>query len=1428
MSEERQAQAIASPQERMAPPALPRRRRALAIAALALLAVSVAAWYVNSGYFYERMRHKLVTELENITGGTVEIGRFRWQLSRLQFDVDKLTIHGLEPAGEVPYVSVDHLRARIKILSILQPRIALRELSLEGPVVHIIVGEDGRSNHPPFKLPGHGGNAIQKLHDLSLERLDAHAGWLLWNQRRLPLDFSAKDFSLTGEYAAAEDGYQAQARVGALAVSLGSYGPLAARAEANLTLHPEGAAVKSLEIATQRSTLHLDGNLMDWRSPAVRLAYRVDADAPEFASMARLPEMAAGRIEASGSATFNQASFASSGKAIAKAVTWKLGLMALRELSAGLEFTADSERITIPHLFASLPGGSLTGQAEIVNWRPAQAASLRPGDSKNGIGRERGPQRTKFVAVQEHGSAKFMLRSLPLKQIVTTFSRQASLPNLAGNTSGTIDVNWQGALRNAEAKVNLNVSPPPLAWPGDIPVTGLLRGTYFGRQGFLQLAELSAASTATRLQASGTLGGRGGNLRFTISTSKVEELQPALDRLHLRQPLPVEVAGTASLFGAAAGSIAAPQIAARLELHDFVTVLPRITEEPGRHPEAASAEGTSSPARWLAFSDAADTPSASAAAAGRPAPLRLHWDSLHADFVYSPEQLSFQHGKVMRGKTEIEFDGSCALTSGELTESSPVELRVQVRNAELNDVQAITGMEAPTVVASAGVTTHYPVSGQLEGTFQVRGSRRQLNGSGHLRALGVVAYGQPVRSVDADVEFRGAQIRIPKLAAASSFGGVTGNGSYSLASREFTFALHGTNFELERISNLQSRRLRLQGTLAFEARGSGTPEAPEINASLRLRDLFINDEKLGGFRIEAVTHGAEMELTGRSSFQDASLALDGAVHLRGDMPMELKLVAGNFALDPALRGFFFAGHAARATVDAELLLEGPLRTSAAMSGELSVTKLTGSLEGLPLRNAGPLRLHLQAGVLKVEQFRLEGLQKHYFEIGGEANLAGDQRLNLQADAKTDLKLLQTLAPDLSSRGLAELSVQVRGTAGRPALRGQVRISDGAVSYVDLPGGLSDINGVLAFNQDRLQVQELVAVMGGGRLQLGGFVSYGKTASAKTPAAAIHTLMFNLTADGKNIRLRYPEGVSSGVDVSLVFSGSTGNAMLSGNVIVNRLALNPQFDFASYLGKGKQIRLEANPNSTANNIRLDVRVSSAPQLQMQSSLARVTGNVNLHIGGSAAKPVVLGRISILEGNLNLTSSTYRLDRGEITFSNPVSIDPNIDIEASTRVRDYDITLGLQGTLSRINVSYRSDPPLPSADIISLLALGRTEEANQLPGASQQSAALNESASTVILSQALNSTVNSRLQKLFGVSRIKIDPNVGGPQTGANARLTMEQTVSNRVTLTYITNLAQSAQQIIRFEYFLTSRFSIVGVRDQNGVVSFDIFIRRRKH
>ena len=104
---------------------------------------------------------------------------------------------------------------------------------------------------------------------------------------------------------------------------------------------------------------------------------------------------------------------------------------------------------------------------------------------------------------------------------------------------------------------------------------------------------------------------------------------------------------------------------------------------------------------------------------------------------------------------------------------------------------------------------------------------------------------------------------------------------------------------------------------------------------------------------------------------------------------------------------------------------------------------------------------------------------------------------------------------------------------------------------------------------------------------------------------------------------------------------------------------------------------------------------------------------------------------------------------------------------------------------------------------------------------------ESASGALMSEAINQTVNNRMSKLFGVSSIRINPSVGGPDNNPNARLTIEQQVSNNVTFTYITNLAQSAQQVIQFEYNINSEYTVQGIRDENGVVSLDLLIRKRK-
>ena len=87
----------------------------------------------------------------------------------------------------------------------------------------------------------------------------------------------------------------------------------------------------------------------------------------------------------------------------------------------------------------------------------------------------------------------------------------------------------------------------------------------------------------------------------------------------------------------------------------------------------------------------------------------------------------------------------------------------------------------------------------------------------------------------------------------------------------------------------------------------------------------------------------------------------------------------------------------------------------------------------------------------------------------------------------------------------------------------------------------------------------------------------------------------------------------------------------------------------------------------------------------------------------------------------------------------------------------------------------------------------------------------------------------MQRLFGVSRIKIDPQGLSTETNParGPQVTIEQQVAGNLTLTYSTNVSQASQQIIQVEYNVSRNVSVVGVRDQNGVVSIDVRIRQRK-
>jgi translocation and assembly module TamB len=1339
----------------------PRIRFALWLCAAVLvlaLAALAAVRYVHSVEFHERARQFAVTQLEQATGGRVELARVEWNLARLEFELDGLQIHGTESASEAPLLRVEQARARVKWAALLRGRIALRELQVLHPRAHVDVYKDGSTNLPGAKLrnsrqagPG------EELFRLAIDQASLSDGVLQWNEERVKVNGTALGVFLELAYRPADNHYEGAAKVGEVRVQLPEWEPMVLGAEANFRLYPDRVEVPRLRVSQGHSWMEASGAVNRSGSPVAQFAYRAAGDAGELARLIRYRELESGAVQVSGEGTFrwgrgaaiDAGEYAVVGKAQAAGVTWANSTVRLEKMNGGLAFTLDRDRFNISSIFATALGGTVHGKLD--------ASHVNGKESAGHIELE-----TTGVQLGE-ALQVFSSRQLPLARL-----------RLAGVVSGPLLATWQGDMRNARMEVKLGVQP--LNRRGELPVTAAAQGTFDFKRVALELHNLEASDGTTHLTAHGRLAANS-ELEVDVASVALSELSPmvAAWRGSRARDLPVEFGGGVEFRGSLRGRLEQPTVAGHLVLRDFTSLLRRWEQKAG---DAVPVEHI----------------------------VRTHWDLLEGDVEYSQRRESLRNGMLRHGVASMGVDASIGLVNGGYDMSQPFSAHVRMNSTDASELQAMVG-------------ANYPVTGHVSGDVQVSGTPSQLHGSGRIAISDGSAWRQAVREARADVNFTEDQAQLRNIVVKSDAMQLTGAASINVATHEFGFDLKGTEVKIESLQVVRESKIRATGQATFEATGSGTPSAPVINGRLRLRKVAVNGQPLGDMNLDAVTRGAEMTVTARSNFKDAEVNLDGQIHLRGQMPMHVSgdVRSANLNL---LESYLPLRHGAASEMKAHLEATGEALRPRDMTAELVVERWTTTYAGIGVSNDGPIRLKMANEVVHVEQFRISGEQgTRFLQVHGEVQLGGKREIDLSAEGSVNLKLLESADPNLIASGVANLNLQANGTLERPLLRGRLNVQNAAINYVDFPNGLNDITGTLVFNEDRLQVQELTARTGGGLLHCGGFITL----------SAAQGLGFNLSASGHEIRLRYPEGLSSTADAALLLTGSMKSAVLSGNITVIRMGLNPQFDFATYLVKGMRGAPAQKIDSPLNNLHMDVHVTSTPELQVQTSLARVSGNVDLHMRGTASRPVVLGRVNLLEGFIYFNATKYRMERGDLTFTNPVTIDPTLDVDLSARVRDYDITLGFHGPISRLTTSYRSDPPLSSSDILSLLALGRTSEETANPalmGTSQYQPAVSESASTALLGQALNATVSSRVQRLFGVSRLKIDPNVGGPLNSGLARVTVEQQISNNLTLTYISNLNQSSQQIIQFEYNINKDVSVVGMRDQTGVLSFDVLLRKR--
>ncbi len=791
------------------------------------------------------------------------------------------------------------------------------------------------------------------------------------------------------------------------------------------------------------------------------------------------------------------------------------------------------------------------------------------------------------------------------------------------------------------------------------------------------------------------------------------------------------------------------------------------------------------------------------------------WDLVEGDMAYSPSEFSLARGRAQRGALSVEFEANLQLTRWNFLPENEWYADVSLSQATVESVQQLLGL-------------NYPVQGILNGQFHGRGTRAapavtglfdladgRVNGLSFYRLRGQLNW------TPGEVRMVNAELRIfPREREAGQGAGIiTGSASYRFADRSLSLELVGAALPLEGFEKLQSPRLPVGGRLSFRLKAQGPLAAPRAEGTFRIVDLRVGSEVIGSFEGNLSSDGSETRLELGSAMATGKLSGMLRIAMREDYPVTGKISVNGMDLDPFLVS---ALHLSRLTghgvVDGEFEISGSLARAQNFAVDASLTRLVFNYANVRLENAGPIRFRSSSDELRVAQATFRGPDTN-LEITGLIQFSGQRRLSLLLNGAWNLHLLGGFLPNVDAHGPAQIHASVEGTLDRPRVNGRVRVENASARVENFPTGLSAVTGDLVFDAARLFFENLTAEAGGGTLQISGSVSY-----------ADRPLRYDLTARTSRVRIRYPEGMSWLAGGTLRLTGTPQAGLLSGRVTVERVTLNEGLAIAGALVAVKEGISGPSTNSPyLRNLQFDIEALSAPDSRMEWPGAELEADANLRVRGTWEHPILLGHIHILSGDLTFAGNRYRVTRGDLNFANPFRLNPDVNVEATTTIQQYEITLNFSGPASKLALSYRSDPPLPANDIVTLLALGKTSsEGESRSGGMNQSGA--EGAS-VLLSEAITSQLGGRLERLFGITRFRVDPGLAGvgsagSSQSAAARVTVEQRVAHNLTITYITNVTSTQQQVIQVEYNVNRNVSIVALRDQNGTFGLDVKFKKR--
>ena len=587
--------------------------------------------------------------------------------------------------------------------------------------------------------------------------------------------------------------------------------------------------------------------------------------------------------------------------------------------------------------------------------------------------------------------------------------------------------------------------------------------------------------------------------------------------------------------------------------------------------------------------------------------------------------------------------------------------------------------------------------------------------------------------------------------------------------------------------------------------------AGEFQDALRLGKAFgvpMTVEGTGPMSIQ-------LESTGNRAGTVATLGIKGGTFSWGAGPAAVR----NLNIDAALNGESLtvsriSGDVAVGGVvgafSASARARLPTLELAAVDGQLIVDAARFTFSGIPVAQQRPSRFQFAKGAVTATDVVWSVADNPLTLSGSVGFAATDPPLDLSVKGLVDLRVLSAFVSTIAFDGNADFDARIGGVMSKPSLGGQIGLVDAEIALAEPRLVLSELTGPITLLGQTILIENVRGEANGGQIALDGAFRF----------EGLSILGGALNVQAKGVALELPKGLRSEVDALIIYRPDPKVPSVTGDVRIVQSAYTETITIASLARRATLPVAPMVQRPYLDRLRLNLAITTTDDIVVDNNYGRLEANADVRIVGTVAEPGVDGRITLGEGGeIFLAGRTFRITRGDISFTDLRRIHPEFNIAAEARLGGDDVTMTLTGTLER-----------PQLDLTSQ-AGSRTpgELASQIVGTSNADAAL-----TLLSADLLGVTGRAigldafRLERGDYIDRdfrerdFQEDPALlGNNQLDPTTRLTISKRLSDQVEVTVSQNLRESGKTTFVISYLPRHNVEVRALSRDNASVSLGI-------